>query len=187
MNQKRAVISRISLLATLTNSEIDKAAELLDICCYENKEIIVEQGEKVDHVYCIIRGHVLASARDKHNHHSNLNFQLRYHENDVFNEQILITQSPFPYTVVSLGQVVCAKLSVSQFEQTLGSCMELLKRNPEIYHNQLHHFFGLTMTDADFQCYSARRHFYSSDMLEVMTTRLQNGMDGVIHKWDKTR
>ncbi|RDD41502.1 cAMP-dependent protein kinase type II-alpha regulatory subunit [Trichoplax sp. H2] len=186
INQKRTVISRIPLLATLTDNEIDQAAELLDICYFNNKEIIIEQGDRVDYVYCILRGYVLASAHDKQQKHGNLHYCKRYYENDVFNEQILLTQLPFSFTATAVGEVICARLNVNQFEQLIGSCLELLKRDQAFYHDQLRHFFGMTMTDADFQNYSARRHFYTSDKFDTKATKLQNRMDGVIHKWNRT-
>lgn len=113
---------------------------------FEDGELIIKQGDVADCMYFVEEGRVRIVMRGKPeaNH---LTGEEEVEVNIIekggyFGELALVTHKPRAASAYAMGRVKCAVLDVQAFERLMGPCMDIMKRNIDVYEEQLAAIFG---------------------------------------------
>lgn len=151
-NQKRSMyerfLSEVPIFKSLEIYERHKIADALESVVYENKDVVIREGDVGEEFYLIENGEaafyktlpdgtqkqvMIGRKGDYFGGKFWFPFILTYSPM-LFIELALLNDKPRAATVVSNGRLKCATLNKKAFIRLLGPVMDILKRNTENYH-----------------------------------------------------
>ncbi|XP_078677600.1 cAMP-dependent protein kinase type II regulatory subunit-like isoform X2 [Branchiostoma floridae x Branchiostoma belcheri] len=135
------LLDNVPMLKTLEQFERMKVADALMTQSFEDGEVIIRQGDSADCMYFVEEGVVRIAMKNKDDPDKELEVT-RCKQGDYFGELALVTNNPRAASAYAVGKTKVARLDVHAFERLLGPCKELMKRNIELYEEQIHEIFG---------------------------------------------
>ena len=105
-------------------------ADALVTRVYEDGESIIEQGDTADGMYFVEEGVIRVTITSNDGREQELSGK---GTTTYFGELALINNKPRTANVYAVGRVKVAFLERSCFERLLGPCVEIMKRNSELY------------------------------------------------------
>ncbi|CAF0865839.1 unnamed protein product [Adineta steineri] len=119
-------LREVDILQSLTDYERSNVADALIPVEYDEKEIIIRQGDEGDRMFFIEDGECDIEM--------NGIFHKRLNKGHYFGELALLNHEPRSATVIAAStKVKLASLEVESFERLLGPCMDLMYRNTSKY------------------------------------------------------
>ncbi|PVD19200.1 hypothetical protein C0Q70_19685 [Pomacea canaliculata] len=97
---------------------------------YEDGEPIIEQGDRADGMYFVEEGRIRVTIRSSDGREQEI---ATHSTSTYFGELALITNKPRTANVYAEGRVKVAFLERDCFERLLGPCVEIMRRNSELY------------------------------------------------------
>jgi len=137
-------LSKVPLLENLLDYERAKVADALEPLEFEDGEVIIKQGSTdVDGFYivengtvrCIKEPDVLPNGSTAPGEAVEA---IRLGPGDYFGELALLTNKPRAATVTSVGHTKCLRITKKHFDQVMGPCEQILKRNTRTYASYEH-------------------------------------------------
>ncbi|KAI8384787.1 cyclic nucleotide-binding-like protein [Radiomyces spectabilis] len=123
-------LEEVPILKSLDINERHKIADALEPVRFEDKDIVIREGDVGENFYLIESGEaIFYKTVDGQQQEVN-----RAGKGDYFGELALLNDSPRAATVVAHGRLKCATLGKKAFTRLLGPVMDILKRNSENYH-----------------------------------------------------
>ncbi|CAH1266245.1 cAMP-dependent protein kinase type II-alpha regulatory subunit-like isoform X2 [Branchiostoma lanceolatum] len=144
------LLDNVPMLKTLEQYERMKVADALMTQIFEDGEVIIRQGDSADCMYFVEDGVVRIAMKNKDDPDKELEVT-RCKQGDYFGELALVTNNPRAASAYAVGKTKVARLDVHAFERLLGPCKELMKRNIELYEEQIHEIFGSKLQLQDSQ------------------------------------
>ncbi|KAL0093284.1 protein kinase A regulatory subunit [Phycomyces blakesleeanus] len=127
-------LEEVPLFKSLNKIERHKIADALESIQYEDKDVVLNQGDYGDNFYLIEDGEATFYKKGKDGKERMVNKAIK---GDYFGELALINDRPRAATVVANGRLRCATLGKNAFTRLLGPIMDILKRNsPEDHPEQ---------------------------------------------------
>ncbi|TYZ60991.1 hypothetical protein PybrP1_005346 [[Pythium] brassicae (nom. inval.)] len=121
------VLRSVPLLSSLTDEELDILAHALNVVSFEDKSVIIKEGDAGDTFYMISDGKV--SVRKS-------GFEImQLRSGEFFGERALLANEPRAADCVAFGRVECLTLQRDAFEKLLGKLDHIMQR--EIQRQQL--------------------------------------------------
>lgn len=139
----------VPMLSNLEPYERLNLADALERRRFQSGEVVIRQGDPAYSFFMIEEGVVsvtMVNINTDPGKHVEINVLSR---GQYFGELALLTNKPRAATVTATSDVVCAVLDVKAFERLLGPCKEIMKRNFELYKQQLHELFGSSLGIGD--------------------------------------
>jgi cAMP-dependent protein kinase regulator len=145
-------LSKVPLLENLLDYERAKVADALEPVQFHDGDVIIKQGSTdVDGFYIIEDGTVrctkepdaspeasTANAPEEHSSPHTEVEAIRLGPGDYFGELALLTNKPRAATVTSVGSTKCLRITKKHFDQVMGPCEQILKRNTQTYASYEH-------------------------------------------------
>ena len=125
-----SLLESVTTLQGLDAYERMTLADALQTRVYENGEPIICQGDTADGMYFVECGHIRVTMTASNGHEQELK---RQKVTTYFGELALIDNKPRTANVYASGRVKVAFLERDCFERLLGPCVEIMKRNSELY------------------------------------------------------
>ncbi|XP_025405529.1 cAMP-dependent protein kinase type II regulatory subunit-like, partial [Sipha flava] len=133
------LIGSVPMLDALQPYERMNLSDALEPRYYRHGELVFGQGGPGDGMYFVMRGAVAVHVTDRVGVRARVNTVA---EGGYFGELALITDNGRAASVYAVGDVKLAFLDVGAFERLLGPCLDIMKRNSELYEQQLAAAFG---------------------------------------------
>lgn len=124
------LLEHVPMLKTLEAYERMSLADALHSKVFADGDVIIEQGEEADGMYFIEDGSVRITLRKDSGAEETVS---RLTKGKYFGELALIENKPRSANVIAEGKVKVAFLERESFERLLGPCLELMKRNSDVY------------------------------------------------------
>ncbi|CDS10100.1 hypothetical protein LRAMOSA02777 [Lichtheimia ramosa] len=124
-------LEEVPILKSLKTYERHKIADALEPVQFDDKEVLMHEGDVGQNFYLIEDGEAVFYKKDQDNQLREVN---RLGKGDYFGELALLHDNPRAATVVAHGRLKCVTLDKSAFTRLLGPVMDILKRNSENYH-----------------------------------------------------
>ncbi|ORY91215.1 cAMP dependent protein kinase regulatory subunit [Syncephalastrum racemosum] len=124
-------LSDVPILRSLNTNERHKVADALEPVQYEDKEVVIKEGDVGTNFYLIEDGVAVFFKTGPDGKPQEVN---RASKGDYFGELALLHDEPRAATVVAEGRLKCITLGKNAFTRLLGPVMDILKRNSENYH-----------------------------------------------------
>jgi cAMP-dependent protein kinase regulator len=122
-------LAQVPLFETLTSYERLAMADALQPCTFQDKEVVVQEGQDGGAFYIIIDGHMkITQTLNGRVHTINV-----LGPKDFFGEMSLMFNQPCVATVISDGVAHCVSLDRESFIALLGPLEEILQRNMQSY------------------------------------------------------
>lgn len=134
-----ALLKSVPMLESLTARERLILCDALIPRLYNDKDVIVKQGDQADGMYFVEQGEVIVQVKPKDGKEEQVTVLQR---GNYFGELALLAKKPRAATVTAKGNVRTAFLPVSTFERLLGKCVDVMRRNVPHYEEQLVKIFG---------------------------------------------
>jgi len=128
-----AFLEKVPILAQLTNWERMTVADALEPFVFQDKDIVIKEGEAGDKFYIILEG----DAEVFQSRESGQEQIATLHKSDYFGEVALLTDRPRAATVIAVGSLKCVGLDRNRFNRVLGPCENILRRNMENYNRYM--------------------------------------------------
>jgi len=122
-------LEKVPILEQLTAWERMIIADTLETFTFQDGEVIMREGEAGDRFYIIVEG----DAEVYQNRDGEKEQISTLHASDYFGEIALLTNRPRSATVVAVNSLKCVGLDRDRFNQVLGPCEDILRRNMEKY------------------------------------------------------
>ena len=133
--QFEEILEKVPMLAEITSYERMNLADSLDLRCYEDGKCIIREGDQASNMFFIMEGKVKITVRqDKTKQEERTVAYAR--EGEYVGELALVMQKPRVASVYAEGNVSCAVLDIGAFERLLGPCVEIMKRNFDVYEKE---------------------------------------------------
>ena len=116
-------------MSEVTEYERMDLAGALESVAFEDGECVIKQGDSADCMYFVEDG-LIRIALEKDGDSKDVSLLKK---GDYFGEMALVMNQPRSASVYAKGHGKCARLEVGAFERLLGPCMDIMKRNIEIY------------------------------------------------------
>lgn len=114
------VLRSVPLLSSLTDDELDILAHALNVVSFEDKSVIIKEGDAGDTFYMISDGKV--SVRKS-------GFEImQLRSGEFFGERALLANEPRAADCIALGRVECLTLQRDAFEKLLGKLDHIMQR-----------------------------------------------------------
>ncbi|KAL8568459.1 hypothetical protein ACOMHN_065202 [Nucella lapillus] len=124
-----SLLEGVNILQCLDSYERMTLADALVTQVYEDGESIIEQGDTADGMYFVEDGHLKVTIAS----HDGQEQEITQQQTAYFGELALINNKPRTANVYAVGKVKVAFLERECFERLLGPCMEIMKRNSQLY------------------------------------------------------
>lgn len=125
-----ALLESVPILQSLDPYERMTLADALVTRVYEDGEPIIEQGDRADGMYFVEEGRIRVTIRSSDGREQEI---ATHSTSTYFGELALITNKPRTANVYAEGRVKVAFLERDCFERLLGPCVEIMRRNSELY------------------------------------------------------
>uniref|UniRef100_A0A6B2L2C3 Cyclic nucleotide-binding domain-containing protein n=1 Tax=Arcella intermedia TaxID=1963864 RepID=A0A6B2L2C3_9EUKA len=127
-----SVLSKVPIFKGLLPYERSKIADALEAVHFKDKDVIITQGSTdTDKFYIIEKGEVVCTKKSTDGK-SEVE-ALRLKAGDYFGELALLKNEPRQATVTASGPVKCLTIGREHFNQVMGPCEDLLRRNMGTY------------------------------------------------------
>jgi len=153
-NMYEEFLNAIPLLQSLESYERMNLADALQSKSYKAGEVIITQGDDADAFYIIEEGKVVVKVKDTQSGEGTEEggdaaevVVNELERGNYFGELALLDNKPRAATVYAESDCTCALLDVKAFERLLGPCVDILKRNADVYEQQLTALFGKCSLD----------------------------------------
>ncbi|CAO3678174.1 unnamed protein product [Rhizopus stolonifer] len=134
-SQKRIMYERflneVPVFKSLEAYERHKISDALESVVFEDKDVIIREGDVGEDFYLIESGEAIFYKTLKDGTRKQVMIGKK---GDYFGELALINDKPRAVSVISNGRLKCATLGKNAFTRLLGPVMDILKRNSENYH-----------------------------------------------------
>ncbi|KAI7906078.1 cyclic nucleotide-binding-like protein [Cokeromyces recurvatus] len=116
-------LEEVPIFKSLEVYERHKIADALESVQFQDKEVVIKEGDAGDNFYLIESGEAIF-------------YKLLPDgtQQEVMIELALLNDEPRAATVIAKGKLKCATLGKKAFTRLLGPVMDILKRNSENYH-----------------------------------------------------
>jgi cGMP-dependent protein kinase len=112
MHERVYCIKNISIFKGLTNSQINSLAVGMVKCEFNDKQIILKEGDQRESLYIIKEGTVSCVRNDEE--------IKRLSNKDYFGEVSILFQTKRSITIMSIGKTVCFQITLDVLIETLG-------------------------------------------------------------------
>lgn len=132
-------LAKVPLLENLLDYERAKVADALEPVLFRDGDVIIRQGSMdLDGFYIVEDGCVSCTKEpDPLPNGGSVPGAaveaIRLGPGDYFGELALLTNKPRAATVTAVGPTRCLRITRKHFDQVMGPCEQLLKRNTETY------------------------------------------------------
>lgn len=123
------LLEHVTILKSLEPYERMNLADALVTKSY-NEELIITQGNEADGMYFIESGMIRVTIQKPDGEEEEVG---RHSTGKYFGELALIENKPRSANVHAIGKVKVAFLERGSFERLLGPCLDIMKRNSELY------------------------------------------------------
>mmetsp|Transcript_5969 Transcript_5969/g.22654 ORF Transcript_5969/g.22654 Transcript_5969/m.22654 type:complete len:647 (-) Transcript_5969:68-2008(-) len=124
-------LKKVTILENLTPYERMTVSDALVPCEYKDGEVIIKEGGQAYSFYIITEGEVKVTKRIE----GEVREVARLQKSNYFGELALLFEQPRAATVIAVGNVKCIKMDRKSFNNLLGPCMSILKRNLDRYNS----------------------------------------------------
>ena len=166
---KREVLGRMPLFARLSDRELLRVMQSVEVRSYDDQAVIIREGDKGDELFIVLSGKVSVSRGGE--------TLTRFGAGEHFGEMALIRAVPRSATVTSDGGAELIVIRRTDF-------FELLRTEHEIAVKMLWQFLGVLADRLD-QTSSELRHakqeLSASDVTEDVTVEIFPGIEGGEH------
>jgi len=126
-----SVLAKVTIFKSLLPYERSKVADALESVMFKDKETIIHQGStNTDKFYIIEKGQVVCTKKGQDGNEVEA---LRLKAGDYFGELALLRNEPRQATVIAVGAVKCLTIGREHFNQVMGPCEDILRRNMGTY------------------------------------------------------
>ncbi|XP_046559982.1 cAMP-dependent protein kinase type II regulatory subunit-like [Haliotis rubra] len=124
------LLESVTILQCLDQYERMTLADALVGQTYEDGHAIIEQGNDADGMYFVEDGHIRVTIKNT----DGVEQEIATRSNGTyFGELALIENKPRTANVYAVGKVKVAFLERGSFERLLGPCVDIMKRNSQLY------------------------------------------------------
>ncbi|KAL7313858.1 hypothetical protein PS15m_007545 [Mucor circinelloides] len=124
-------LEEVPIFKSLEIYERHKIADALESVSFNDKEIVINEGDSGDNFYLIESGEATFYKKLPDGTQQEVMIGKK---GDYFGELALLNDEPRAATVIANGRLKCATLGKKAFTRLLGPVMDILKRNSENYH-----------------------------------------------------
>lgn len=124
------LLDNVPMLKTLESYERMNVADALLTKTFADNAVIIEQDAEADGMYFVESGSVKITIRKGRGAVEEVG---KLTKGQYFGELALIENKPRSANVIADGEVKVAFLERESFERLLGPCLDLMKRNLDIY------------------------------------------------------
>lgn len=124
------LLEHVTILKSLDSYERMNLADALVSKTYRDGAVIIRQGEEADGMYFTEKGMIRVTIGKPGEPEEEVG---RYSKGKYFGELALIENKPRSANVYAQGTVSVAFLERDSFERLLGPCLDIMKRNSELY------------------------------------------------------
>ena len=128
-----ALLESVSILQSLDAYERMTLADALVTRVYEDGEAIIQQGDAADGMYFVEVGQVKVTLSPGQDESEEEVLKQPAPTTAYFGELALIDNKPRTANVYAVGRVKVAFLERDCFERLLGPCLDIMKRNSQLY------------------------------------------------------
>jgi len=123
-----SVLAKVPIFKSLLPYERSKIADALESVTFKDGEVILVEGSiDTDKFYIIERGEVVCTKASSDGLSQVESSRLK--AGDFFGELALLTNEPRKATVTAIGTVKCLTIGREHFNQVMGPCEDILRRN----------------------------------------------------------
>ncbi|GAB1607788.1 cAMP-dependent protein kinase type II regulatory subunit-like [Argonauta hians] len=127
-------LENVPILKSLDQYERMSLADALVSQNYSDKTQIIKQGDGADGMYFVERGETRVTiTHNPDDPDAEVEEVGRLSKGSYFGELALIENKPRSANVYAVGDIQVAFLQRDSFERLLGSCLDIMKRNSELY------------------------------------------------------
>ncbi|XP_034326776.1 cAMP-dependent protein kinase type II regulatory subunit-like [Crassostrea angulata] len=126
------LLENVTMLKSLEPYERMNLADALVTRNFSDGETIIAQGDEADGMYFVESGMIRVTINHPEGGEEEVG---RHGAGKYFGELALIENKPRSANVYAIGKVKVAFLERDSFERLLGPCLDIMKRNSEIYKN----------------------------------------------------
>lgn len=129
------LLEDVPMLSDLTSYERMNLADALDVKNVADGKCIIREGDAARDMYFIMEGKAKIAVRpDKSKMEERT---IAYAKSgEYFGELALVLNKPRVASVYAEGDVTLAVLDIAAFERLLGPCVEIMKRNIDVYQKE---------------------------------------------------
>ncbi|KAL3865833.1 hypothetical protein ACJMK2_043183 [Sinanodonta woodiana] len=124
------LLENVTILKSLEQYERMNLADALASKTYEDGECIIKQDDDADGMFFLEQGQILVTIIKPNGEEEKIGL---HSKGKYFGELALINNAPRSANVYAVGKVKVAFLERESFERLLGPCLEIMKRNSELY------------------------------------------------------
>lgn len=129
------LLEKVPMLADLKAYERMNLADALDVKTIPDGKRIICEGDAAQHMYFIMEGKVKIAVRpDKSKVEERTIAYAK--DGEYFGELALVLNKPRVASVYAEGDCALAVLDTAAFERLLGPCVEIMKRNIDVYEKE---------------------------------------------------
>ncbi len=133
--QFEEILESVPMLAEITSYERMNLADALELQRFSDGKCIIREGDKAHNMFFIMEGKVKITVRL--NKQSLEERTVAYAKaGEYVGELALVLQKPRVASVYAEGPVACAVLDIAAFERLLGPCVDIMKRNVDVYEKE---------------------------------------------------
>jgi len=122
-----SVIAKVPIFRTLLPYERSKIADALETVHFKDQDVIIQQGSSdTDKFYIIESGEVICTKKGQDGSEVEA---LKLSSGDYFGELALLNNEPRQASVIAKDNVKCLTIGREHFDQVMGPCEDLLRRN----------------------------------------------------------
>lgn len=124
------LLENVPMLKTLESYERMNVADALQTKTFADNDVIIQQGAEADGMYFLENGSVRITINKGGGEEQQVG---KLAKGKYFGELALIENKPRSANVIADGKVKVAFLQRESFERLLGPCLDLMKRNSDVY------------------------------------------------------
>lgn len=125
-----SLLEKVNILQSLEPYERMNLADALVTKTFNDKDVIIKEGDEAEGMYFVETGTIRVTIPNSEGQEEEVG---QHGTGKYFGELALIQKQPRSANVYAVGRVKAAFLERGSFERLLGPCLEIMKRNSEIY------------------------------------------------------
>eukprot|EP01051_Picozoa_sp_SAG22_P013519 SAG22_NODE_1525_length_4227_cov_3.189196_2_plen_886_part_00 len=133
LDEHKSFLTHVQLLSALNEEELTTIADALKVMNFTDGQEIIKEGDDGDAMYIMIEGTSRATKNGVKADDGELKVLMEYEKGEWFGELALIADQKRGASIHSVGDVQVLWLPRKTFEDVLGKCQDILKRNKEMY------------------------------------------------------
>ncbi|PVV04829.1 hypothetical protein BB560_000659 [Smittium megazygosporum] len=120
----------IPILKSLESYELQKIADSLESVTFEDKDVVIKQGDKGDCFYLIEDGNALVYKTNEEGESRRVGSLTK---GDYFGELALFSNETRKASITADGKLKCARMSKDSFDRLLGPLIKIFRRHSYTY------------------------------------------------------